>query len=559
MLGALVTGLFVFAAAAGYGAAALRALRLLPERFIERWVWAAAAGQIIFALLVLALGTAGALSAPALWGVCLAGTALGVAARPWDALPGRPRGWVAWAMLATIALSAVYGLLRAATPPTNEDALSYHFAAPAIYLEQGAIRRLDGIARAWWPATAQMHWAACFALSGDRAAQVFNVLEMLWVGLALAGIGRRLFNAQAGLVAAAIFVSATGVNHIAATGTDMFFLAFFGAAALGALLDHLERNDVRSLALCGIALGGAAGTKLPGLLIATVLLLIAVTFSSRRATAVVVIGLVAAVVAAPWYARLTAYTGNPLWPYAADLFGPGPWSREAVDRFQAYQWSAGHPEKGFVYGVTLFRSNFLQAAVVLLAFFRGWTRRHVALGCAWLLGAVLWWSMSPQGRMGIPYHAWLAVLTGGAVAALPRFRCGLGAAALVLVLFHVHYKDFHRVVGGAKAWAGTFDRESFLRREKPLVFAYDWVNAHAPDEPVFLYNSNLIYLRRGPWIVGDLLMTPIPRRTDLRGELRATGARWILVDADQDPGFAARWGEPPVFESERGQVFRVKP
>ena len=104
------------------------------------------------------------------------------------------------------------------------------------------------------------------------------------------------------------------------------------------------------------------------------------------------------------------------------------------------------------------------------------------------------------------------------------------------------------MTSGAQAAVGRLDREAYLKHEQPAALAYDCGNANVPDEPVLLYDTNLIYLRRGPFIVGDPLMQD--RWHWGADNPRDTGARWMI---------AQRYPDRPVIEFDRAAVFRVRP
>lgn len=534
-------------------------LRILPDRLDERAVWSAVLGQAAFAILMLVAGVAGKFNVVVVWIVCAGGVGVGLISRPWARIE-RPRGrstgsrqvWVAGSLCALIAVSAVYGALRATTPVTEKDSLGYHLAAPKQYLRDGAITRLDGNPRAWWPATAQMHFAACLALSDHRGAQTLNVLEMLWAALALAVLGRRFFGGESGLWAAALFVTLYQSRRLGGTGTDMFFLTFFGAAALLGALESLDRPSPRAWGLCGVALGAAAGVKFPGLLIVAVVLAVLAAFSKRRVQAVVVAGFVALMVASPWYTRLAAYTGgNPLWPYLTERFGPGPYDASALRAYMAASRSASP-----VYGATL-EAHWLLPAAMLLVFVRPWTRPAMAAMAAWIAGAAAWAATGAQSHLGMPFHAWMAVLAGAGVAKVPRARAVVFGVGVLTIAFAAHHREFDRV----RAGAGLLDRDELIRGETDMVLVYEWVNAHAPGERVFDYNGNLLYLIDADYVVGDPMM-----QGRLRGSadnfwetVRRTGARVVIVNWKRAGPERALFEHGPVIEIGDGRVFRVPP
>jgi hypothetical protein len=567
-----LVALAVLTGSMGFGAAALRILGLLPRGTLERVVWSAAVGQPLYALAALGAGVLGFFGAPparVLAALTAAGWVAGLAAAPWRGLGRRAKAspWTTRALGGLILLATLYACLRAATPPTEKDTLGYHFAAPQRYLQEGRISMLEGNPRAWYPALAQMFWMSALAFDGPGAAQLLNVLQMLLAAGALALLGRRTFGAESGTVAAAIFVGLYQSRRLGATGSDMFFLSFFAAAALLAAVRAIEQPGLRRFGLCGVALGAAAGVKIPGLIVVAAVLATLALLGRRRGAAVATAAVVAALIASPWYGRLTAYTGNPLWPFLPELLGHGPYSPEGLERLLTYI-ADSQEEVPWIYGVTLFRSHWLLAAAALLLWWRPWRRPAGAVVVAWVLGAAAWWLSSSQSRLGMPYHGWLAVLAGGGLVAAarqwPRVARPLGVAALLAVAFGLHHREFGRVRDGLKILTGRMTAAEHAAREHAEFDAYAWVNAHAPREVVLLYNSNALYWRQGPCVAGHVLMQDRWRWRDARtpeefwAMVRSTGAAYVLVaTGGLEPDDPARWAERPVMLGTGAAVYAV--
>ncbi|MBM3457796.1 MAG: hypothetical protein FJX77_04605, partial [Armatimonadetes bacterium] len=148
--------LFTLTAAAGYGAWLLRALRIPPGKEVLAWITAAALGLGSTAYLILALGLLGLLRPAALGGIVAGGVLLVVAhllverGQP-VAGPGAWRSTLPEAsgesrerigsralgvLLVGAALMSLVGVFRP-VESLDWDGLSYHLAAPKIYLREG--------------------------------------------------------------------------------------------------------------------------------------------------------------------------------------------------------------------------------------------------------------------------------------------------------------------------------------------------------------------------------------------------------------------------------------
>ncbi|MEI8195993.1 MAG: hypothetical protein WCI73_08805 [Phycisphaerae bacterium] len=111
-----------------------------------------------------------------------------------------------------------------------------------------------------------------------------------------------------------------------------------------------SRKDPRRwflAALIGVLLGLALGCKLTaGVMFA--LPVAAIWLSCNRWKETLLSALLATMIFAPWSLRSYAVTGNPIFPIAASTLGPGPWSPEQVQH-----WNAAHSAAQEVGGASL--------------------------------------------------------------------------------------------------------------------------------------------------------------------------------------------------------------
>lgn len=172
-------------------------------------------------------------------------------------------------------------------------------------------------------------------------AQIFHAALMIASVLALGaftppGWARHLVWLIAGSVPALIH---TGCLAYVEGGLLLYAVLAGGLAKI--CLREAEL-DTRTGIVLGV-LGGLAGaTKYTGLaLVAAPLVLVVPLLSklklARRMQLVLLVGSAAFVAASPWLARNTLFTGNPVFPFAYELFGGEAWSPA-----QDEQWDTGH-------------------------------------------------------------------------------------------------------------------------------------------------------------------------------------------------------------------------
>lgn len=289
----------------------------------------------------------------ALSGIALA---MGVAGgyRPWVAyalllglaavfaIRRSPRGWwrggrlrgTAPLLRLSLGALALFTLFFALTPPTAEDALSYHLAIPRRYIEAKGIVPVPESIYASFPMNQEMLYTLALLLRGPILAQLLHwAMGIFAVGMVYVLAGERT-GGRSGFLGAAIFASAPSVAIVATWAYVDLALVFYVLLALAAFRRH-ARGAPGWLVLCGAFAGAAAGTKYNGALVGLFLLPVILwrargegldlTGALRR---VGVFGGVAALVVSPWLIRNTVYTGNPVFPFLWPIFGGQGWDAE---------------------------------------------------------------------------------------------------------------------------------------------------------------------------------------------------------------------------------------
>jgi hypothetical protein len=217
------------------------------------------------------------------------------------ALRGRPAPpWVRLALrdvkrhpllvlLATVvALGLVYEVaLIVSTPPNNWDSMTYHLSRAAAWYQQGAVDYLP-----WahtdrqnaFPPNSEILVLFTFAFLGrDTVAAAPQFLAELALLVGVYGIARRLgFSRGSAAFAALVFATLPQVALQSVTTQNDLLVSSF---VVGAAYLILGRNR-RELALAGLAIGLALGTKLTAVFALPVLLLLALVVLPRARLAV---------------------------------------------------------------------------------------------------------------------------------------------------------------------------------------------------------------------------------------------------------------------------------
>lgn len=316
------------------------------------------------------LGALGLLSPPTAIGLCVLGCALAahqllpILRNASAATPPR----LAWILTAP---AAALLLVAAMMPPGwlwrsefgGYDVLSYHLQLPQEWLAVGALKPLAHNVYSYLPGymeAAYLHLAHLTLappqggglVAGDGwrllACQGLHAGVAIVAALLTARLARRIA-LRCGATAQAADLGALTAGALAlatpwavVTGSLAYNEAGVNALLAGALLASVQErlsHAARGL-LVGLLVGVACGFKPTALFFAgapaAVLLIAALERRPRAILFAVLAGTVAGTLAlAPWLVRNALHGGNPVFPFASDLFGAAHWSPDQIERYTA--------------------------------------------------------------------------------------------------------------------------------------------------------------------------------------------------------------------------------
>jgi hypothetical protein len=222
-------------------------------------------------------------------------------------------------LLAALAFVVLVGVLYAAfiglaTPPNNGDSMSYRLSRAVAWLQHGGLHWIPNAhteRQNEFPGNFEIEALYTFAfLDRDTGAALVQLAALAASMLAVAGSARRLgFSRPAALFAALVAATLTEIAlQSASTQNDLVVASFVAAAAY-----FLRSNEPAELALAGIAVGLALGTKLTAFLALPALaLLAAVSLRPKRLAAAAAAAAAGFVLfAAQGYVRNAVHTGSP--------------------------------------------------------------------------------------------------------------------------------------------------------------------------------------------------------------------------------------------------------
>lgn len=562
---------------------------------VERWAFAATLGLAALAHLGLLLGFAGLLRPlPVLLLVLAVGAAVVRLARAPS--PGA-LSWK-WGLLGAAALAPSFVL--ALYPPTGFDATMYHLPFARAFAATGGVPFLPDLRFPVFPQANEMLFAMALLFAPDIATHLVQWLLTLITAAWIWSWAREAWGRPAaGLLAAAVFLGNPLVAHLATSAYVEAGLTLFVTAALAAFRRWRHSGERGWLAAGAFFAATAADVKYLGLFFVGVLGL-AILAGRRpspafraRCAAALLFGGIALATLAPWYGRLWATTGNPLFPFFPKVFGTTAWSPRLFQGLHSWVGGAtpGTGNPAAVMGSRLVRTVrlpwdlvaerdrygrqpplspvYLAALPLALWAARRDPRLRRLLGLAGLY-AFLCLGLPADSRYLVPVLPLVSLAAAGAMLPLVRHRWSAGLALVCLLPGWLY--PAYRMLRQGPPPLSPLQREAYLGRQLPLYPAVAYLNrAAGSGYTAFALNAeNLPYYAQGRWLGDwtgrvrfDHVLADLRGPEDLHHRLTALGADhfvWprtsmLVLPLDEDASFR-RWFQP-VYADAHARVYRL--
>jgi hypothetical protein len=577
-------------------------------RPVERWAVPASLGLAALAHLGLLLGLAGLLRpVPVL--ILLAGIHL-LGREVWRGLfrSWRTRGSGRGRLVALGAVALFPSALLALYAPTAFDATLYHLPFVRGFLASGGVPFLADLRFPVFPQANEMLFALAMMLAPDVAAQGVQWLMTALCAALVWAWGRDAFSRPvAGWLAAAAFLGNPIVAYLAGNAYIEAGLTLFATAALYALKRWRGSGERRWLVLSAVFAATAADTKYLGLFFVGVIGLAvlcgrlpreAVRPWRARWAGVALFTAVALLVIAPWYGRIYAWTGNPIFPFFPQVFGGSPWEPLRFQSFLVHPVGMStpvHQQKQIFldrladlarlpWDVVFQRDKYngqppfspLYLATLPLAALAAWRdprqRRLLALAAAYAFPCI---TLPPDARYLVPALPLVSLSAAGVLLPLldrlPGRRllaAGLCTGCLLPGWLYPFYR-FH-VQGPPPLTAEQ--REAYLARRQPYYPAISFMNRSFGSRYTLwaLHAESMSYYASGRFLgdwIGiarfDRMLRDLRSPEDLHDRVRRLGAGYLMVRSPESglpfPEDAAfrRWFEL-VYQDPNARIYRLR-
>ncbi len=244
------------------------------------------------------------------------------------------------------------------------DVISYHLQLPRQWVEMGAMRGLSHNVYSYLPGLAEVGYLQLGALRGSiynaiYTCQFLHVSMAVYAAIALGMLVGRWLGSLAGFAAAALLLATPWTVICSTSAYNELFALAFAAAALLIVFDAQPLTKRGALA-AGLLLGAGTLSKLTAgpmlaLSIGLIVLLrlhrvhapLAKTPWRSAVASAALIFAAAFMTLCPYMLRNTIATGNPVFPFAGDLFGGRHWSAEQFDIWHRFHTGHGSPGDRF--------------------------------------------------------------------------------------------------------------------------------------------------------------------------------------------------------------------
>ena len=342
VLALLFAGAFTYVTSLGAGKLLLQALRVKlyrsEERFFGFVLGSAILSTSVFVLTAAHLAYAGAFLT---LGLAIVGAAVWCKAyrSSGEELPRVALLWrIGFGLL--YAVFAVIYLRNALIPEISADAILYHIALPARYLREHCFPPSDRNMMANLSEGIEMLFLFAFAFGKHSAGAMVHLIFTLVLPFGMMSYGRRAGLPSAGAAAALLFFLSPMVGKLATVGYIDVAVAAVVFAVFYLLEIWREEQSVALLIAAGLLAGFCYAAKYTAG-IAVLYALGMIVYRRLRVRQplwrpVFLTGVCSFLMMVPYLAKNTIAAGNPLAPFANQLF-PNPAMTVSLERNYAYQ------------------------------------------------------------------------------------------------------------------------------------------------------------------------------------------------------------------------------
>ena len=460
-------------------------------------------------------------------------------------------------LIAAIGFVAFFTLIGSLSPLLGMDSAAYHMQDPKLFVQAHAIFRIPYTRDSLWPFFVQTLFTFALCLKGVILAKLFHFSFYVTTFLAIYALCRRYLPRRSCLLAAAIFSLTPAIFTVTTYAYTDLAVTFYTIISFYCFFVWRDTSQMSWFALSGIMSGFLLGIKLPSAIVPALILVL--YFVSMRAmpfkkekflgAGLFLGGMFLA--CCIWYIRSWIILGNPIYPFAAKLFGGHGYPESVL----GYQTTAGFglgiiPYFFMLWPLTMSPDIFggESLGVVFLIFlpmvvFVRSFPKFMLYVLAIALGLYSSWFIVYQyTRFFFSTLIFLSILVAFIYQELsmdPWVRKVATALLIGIFCYSAALSVYHNVDKIRVAF-GLEKREDFLRGHERSYDVAEYVNSHLPQDAkvLNLNEPRLFYFRRDIAMLNLIKLDPFekgcwPQGESLEEHLRLLGfGKYMLYMKD---------------------------
>lgn len=229
--------------------------------------------------------------------------------------------FVIYLIMLLLFLLGTLNFISSSAPPTAADTLAYHLAAPKIFIQNHRIEFIPYY-QFGFPLTYEMVYLLGMMFSDGAITGQINFVVSIVLLCSLIVFSAKYFNLLLSCLIGLIFYAVPLVTMEASIAKNDLAVMLFSVLCYSTLIKYREENyQLKWLVLSGIFCGFALATKLNGITVFFIMLLIYlflriydVKIRKNIIRDLLIFSVLSILVASPWYIKNLFYTGNPVWP-----------------------------------------------------------------------------------------------------------------------------------------------------------------------------------------------------------------------------------------------------
>ncbi|MFH1860952.1 MAG: glycosyltransferase family 39 protein [bacterium] len=411
-------------------------------------------------------------------------------------------------------------------PTMTYDAMVYHLAVPAKYIQAHRIHYIPHICFSNYSLNMEMLFTMGLLLGGDTLAKFIHLMFGLLSGAGIFCMARRHFGQEeAAPLATAwfsllIFFSIPLACFIMVQPFNDLGLVFYEIMAVYAFVNWTTTDKKPWIVMCALMCGFAMGVKYTGGICAGILFVGVIWKEVQRhrstkgvlpaknlclcmGTSISLMLFIPFLLNLPWFIRAFVYTGNPVYPMLYPLFGGINWNDFNHIRY-IHEMTAGYgPQvvwylKPFVciYQLSLdWKGKGVPVCPIFLLLLPGIILikrlpvvfKLLAVYC--LLFFLIWTYTSPVDRFFLPCMGILSIVIGYIAASLPLRR-----TVITWVILCCLWNTYHLC---QTIWINSYWKcidksagQQLLKEQSPIDDYYPviiYINTHLPSKSKILF------------------------------------------------------------------------